>query len=185
MKSFKSLLVIPALVATMAADAAVYTVSGSQLSVTAPTSYAITYSGGTPTFTGTFDDATGQFNFTFADYTATITSGSYSAVWTVSGQNLALTGTGDLVRSYGSQSCVGDAQACWALPVAPQYPLSPASFTVTEGVLAGTLSLSEYTNTDDPFTTVYGFGNEVPVPAAAWLFGSGLLGLAAARRAKG
>jgi hypothetical protein len=111
------------------------------------------------------------------------TNGTY--LGNTNGNNLGGT-HGVTYRTGGTSSCIGSGCALW----------SPNSFGI-EGqtltlivdptnafkILAANLEIQEVFGTGATYQiSTFGTGGEVPVPAAAWLMGSGLIGLMGIKR---
>lgn len=171
-------------VAAGQASAATINVTGSMTdwdTTPATTTYPTT---GAPAFTGTYDDVSGAFNFSFTDFEAHVdVFGLYIADIATTGQTLAAgSGAGaSLVTKTGSSICTGSSVICDDQPTADIFLDGANTWNGTTGTMsttqatAGGVSLATYT-----FTEVA----EVPLPAAAWLFGSGLIGLVGVARRK-
>jgi hypothetical protein len=183
MNTVKTLLAVSVLAGAASAQAAVYTISGSlTASDTAPA--VTTYPSGVPTFTGTLDDSTGAYTLNFANFTAHVDvfSGTYVANIVTVGQVYTGTGNSTVTRTVTSATCTGAKLICGAQPTAPIS--GTLAFLASGSTISGTLDTAQATQ-GGTATSTYSFTGsapEVPVPAAAWLFGSGLLGLAGAAR---
>jgi hypothetical protein len=184
MNAMKTLLAVSVLAATASAQAAVYNVTGTT-TAWATSGATTTYPSGVPTFSGTLDDSTNAYSFNYATFTAHVDVGGgyYTADVTTTGQQLSGTGTGVVTRTAASVNCVGAAIICGSVPNTAIN--GTLAYSVSAGVVTGTLSTSQKT-AGGPSTATYSFSGSaapaVPVPAAAWLFGSGLVGLAGAAR---
>jgi len=182
----KTLLALSVVAGAASANAAVYNISGS---LTAwDTSPAVTtYPGGVPAFTGTLDDSSGAYTFNFSNFTAHVDvfSGTYTADIATNGQVYSGTGNSTVTRTVTSSTCTGSKLICGAQPTGPIS--GTLAFSVSGSTISGTLDTSQATaggNSTATYTFEGSAAPTVPVPAAAWLFGSGILGLAGAARRK-
>ena len=126
-----------------------------------------------PEFTGTYDTDTGAYSFTFDDFQASVAVfGIYTADIFTTGTVLSGDGSVDhLVTDTGVSNCVGSPLVCG------NQPTSDIFGNISWDGLTGTLNTTRSTAGGSSVAT-YTFTQEVPVPAAAWLFGSALVGLA-------
>ncbi len=190
MNAIKTLLAVSALAAAGAANAAVYTFDAA---MNMP--YVDSISDVTGQFVGigtaTLDTTAGvldilltdtvtlSFIVTSATYTehdvvnGTLTGNSF--LW-ASGTNTSSACTGSGIWGSLCQSLVG------STALTPNQ--NPIAFDLSAGGLT-TFTTTRLSGSGQPQTTTYTLTNTtpaVPVPAAAWLFGSGLLGLAGVAR---
>jgi hypothetical protein len=185
MNTIRTLLAVSIVAATASANAAVYSISGTETAWdTAPAT--TTFPGGVPTFTGTLDDSNGGYTFNFGDFTAHVDvfNGTYVADIATVGQIYSGTGNSTVTHSATSVTCTGSAVICNSQPTGPIS--GTLAFSVSGSTISGTLNTSQDT-AGGASTATYSFTGSatapaVPVPAAAWLFGSGILGLAGATR---
>ncbi len=190
MNAIKTLLAVSAvLAATSSAHAATYNFTASM--------YLPLYSGGTflGTKTGvgtaTLDDSTGVLDMTLS--TNYNLSGFLSGATYIEHDVLNGTLTGS---SYTYATGIQSASDCvpWGflgqnICIVVRSPdlflpdVNPIVFNFTSGgVTTFTTTDTEVASQGDLQTTTYTLTSPVPVPAAAWLFGSGLLGLAGVAR---
>lgn len=174
--AFSVLAVTSALATT--AHATVYNVTGSLTYWHDSVYYSIevAYPNGIPTFTGTVDDVSGAYNFSFGPFTehaVHLFMGPFADI-TTTGQ--VLSGIGDgVVSKVATVQCVGDAIVCSNLPFGQIN--GSLSFSLSDGVLSGILATNQ-ASVGGIADKWYSFsGTAVPIPATAWLFGSGLMGL--------
>ena len=190
MNTFKTLLGVSVLVAAASAHAAIYDIHGSLTAWSTPPAPA-TYPDGVPTFTGTLDDTTGAYTFNFNTFREDQTynfgpPNIFFVEFTRTGQVFTGTGNSVVTRTTTNIGCTGAAFFCNNVPTAPI--LGTLAFSVSGSTITGTLNTSQATQDPNPaWTGQYSFTGTVvaptvPVPAAAWLFGSGLIGLAGTAR---
>jgi hypothetical protein len=130
---------------------------------TNPVSYVTGNAAGTPTFD--YDPVTGEF---------TVDLSSWSVLWNGSVFDQGPVGTGPGGVSYA------DAVDASFDPVTKRYSISWGN-RITGGPFNGFQGYWHFEGTYEGDTVI---PPPVPVPAAAWLFGSGLLGLAGLARRK-
>ncbi len=169
MKKFATLASAAVLAAVAAqANAAVYDVSGA---FNVP---VLTWNIPFTVNSGTYDDVTGDG---FWNITSELEAGGIIAGGTITfDQAFTINGTTGLGQFFAPTDCVGPEGSCAGLG---------ANFMGT--VVATPIPLGEGPQV---WTVTTGFGNvvfqpelsEVPLPAAAWLFGSAVLGLAGVGR---
>ena len=168
------------------ASAAPVSVQGALTAISATSAYAtvLTLTPTSPGLTGTFDPVTGAFSFALDDYdtNVNVAGGTYIADISVTDPTLAGTadGTDNVVAGNSSFTCTDNAGGL----VCGGASAPPISFTATFVDNAGVFTLTAInTGANATNTSTYEF-SAVPLPAAAWLFGSGLLGLAGMARRK-
>jgi hypothetical protein len=181
-KTTKALLALSILAATGAANAASYDFSGT--GTTTALGGAVTLSNLSYTGTGTVNDTGGIFNDALFTYTQHVTSPLQAGLSAFITGSMSLSATGAIVDTYSG--CTGTSSVCDA--IAPAIGV-PQSYSASPYNLS---NLSSLTWSATTYSTAPGFGTTttvsnfvatpVPVPAAAWLFGSGLLSLVARRR---
>lgn len=187
------------------AQAATYEVTGSLDSFsTSPSVITAIINPEAPLFTGTWDVTTtalsgdaafgayvvdwsvfgnliGTTSYTFDNYSLTGAATSYDA------GTRTLTFTGTVINTLADYDCTGAAFICGN--ELPSFDLA-LSLTFTDDTL-GAFNGSLVASNDDGAGSAYAYGwsfngqaPEVPVPAAFWLFGSGLAGLAGFARTR-
>jgi len=170
------------------ASAAIYNITGSGLNPPPAGPAVITYVGGNPTFTGTYDDVANTLNYVWDNTWVTninVYFGAYVANITTQNNGSVTASTSPLpgaLTNTNTSTCVGSKLVCGAAGGAST--LTGFTFNGTSGTFQQTI-----VTTNGPTSTNYVFtaqAPEVPLPAAAWLFGSALLGLVGIgrRRAK-
>jgi hypothetical protein len=208
MNAYKTLLAVSILAAAASAQATVYSIVGTLDSTANSASGVTIYQNQTP-YNGTYP-STFTANQTIGltgslDITGTsISSGSlslddYGVLTSLSGANTAFgavfdsigsgysftgSGAGWVITGSGISNCVGPASGTICGPASAGAP--PISYTLTS---TGTdtyhlllTSGSEGQITSQDFSLTASSAPAVPVPAAAWLMGSGLVGLAGVAR---
>lgn len=208
MNATRTLLAVSILAAAASANAAVYTITGT-LDSTANSAGVTIYQNQTPyggTYPSTFTpnqaisltggslDITGTTinsgSISLADYgVLTSLSGpntTFGAAFDSLGSGYSFTGSGAgwVSTGPGISNCVGPAAGTVCGPASAGAP--PISYTLTStGVNTYHLLLTSGSPgqiTTQDFSLTATAAPTVPVPAAAWLMGSGLLGLAGAAR---
>jgi hypothetical protein len=187
MLAIKSILAAATLITAASAQAIEYNIIGTLTAWSGwPAPAITTYPSGAPSFWGTVSDTSGAYTFNFADFTTHVyldagLDGIYQADLTTSGQKLVGVGNSIVTSTVITQSCLGAAILCNSIP----YQTISGSLNINGGsIISGTLNTSQAAH-GGPLTATYSFTSlipEIPIPAAAWLFGSGLLGLAGAKR---
>ena len=202
MKPIKSLMAISilAIAGASAANAATWNVTATADNITANGEILVNYA-------GTWDDSTGNGVFD-----GTVTPVAYSpVVLNISSQPFSMdqsTGAGNLSQITGCTDSV-QGQACAGIGPAFKGPMyneinfstltvpgageinqsTGTPFTPTDGatytwtvVTTGVDANNLLTQSEFPLTVTLNAPSAVPLPAAAWLFGSGLIGLAGVAR---
>lgn len=178
MNTLKKLLAVSVVAVAAQANAAVYDISGTfpATATVGGASISVPFT----VLTGTYDSDTGAGSWSISSDVSAMGFGIMTFDQTFSLD--AVTGLGTL---NAGTNCDGNAFACAGL--APNFvgPLN-AGGSIVAGVQAWTLQTPSLgTSVFTPLLTDVTPTPEVPVPAAAWLFGSGLLGLAGAARRRG
>jgi hypothetical protein len=124
--------------------------------------------------------AVGTTSYTYDNYSLSTTTASYDA------GTRTLTVNGTLANTSADYSCTGDAFFCDH--TLPSFDLS-LTLTFTDDTLKAFNGSLVSTNGDvgGQYGYAWSFNGEtpeVPVPAAVWLFGSGLAGLAGLARSR-
>ena len=210
MNAMKSLLAVSILAVAAGANAAQYNITGSQtnLSCTGNACSADITNTPTPTFDGVFDLTTSAFNsgnIAFDPYSVGISVAGGFFTATISNPNsadsivggtfaynpgsLTLTLTDATGTFTGTTpTCTGAGVICDAQPNANIENLD-LTLTFADASLqsfTGSIAALNDNGANGTSTMTWSFSGtqveEVPLPAAAWLFGSGLIGLAGAVR---
>jgi hypothetical protein len=183
MKVLKLLLAISALTAVTAANATTYNVSGTGLvgNTGLPTNVVYTGTGNVNTTGSVFNS--GTFNYTA---NATTDNGYVNAIYT--GQFVFANASGSFTETILSCADSGETHMCSSLGA-----LNTAKTYISTSDFSDLSSLSwSWTTTrpnltyplflKDSATQTFTATPAVPVPAAAWLMGSALVGLASTSR---
>ncbi|WP_200821237.1 VPLPA-CTERM sorting domain-containing protein [Oceanicoccus sp. KOV_DT_Chl] len=175
----KKLLLATAIAVTAAqANAAVFNVTGT-LSGATNAQATIVFNPAAPALVGTFDDSDGSFSFSVEDYDMDIIiAPGLNALVELS----AITVTGDGAGQIGGAATVDNCSGSFEAAVCPGVGTPPTSNTYTYSFDGSVGTITNDINggfSGGGNTLTYSFEtSEVPVPAAAWLFGSALVGLA-------
>jgi hypothetical protein len=177
----KKLLAVTALTLVAAsAQAAVINVAGS-LDYTLNGMASVSYNPAAPALAGTFDTVTGALNWTVQDHTMSILiAPGFDANIVLTNINMVGNGSSLAGGSATVVSCTGGAAGM----ICPSVGTPPTSntYTWTWNGTNGTLTqlINGGVTQSGGNTSGYSFQavQAVPVPAAAWLFGSALVGLA-------
>jgi hypothetical protein len=206
MKAIKTLLAVAVVAGAASAQAATYNVTGAQTGavITAVAPTTATNTPAVPSFAGVWD-VTGSSlsgNVDFEAYSTAVavdlggfflnaTINNPNSLFNITGGTFASSGlTVTLTNAVGSfvgttPTCTGNALVCSNQP-APGIADLDLTLTFADASLSSFTGVITGTNSDANGTTVYTWEfsgvEEVPLPAAAWLFGSGLIGLAGAVR---
>jgi hypothetical protein len=179
------------------AYAATIDVTGTLTSIVGTASAVLTMVPASPSISGTFDTVTGDFDFDVADYTLQVSvAGGYFAgdIALTSINTIGTSGTPNTFATISGASCTdtsaggGGNLVCLGLSAGPG-PLATTEYTFTWAGGAGQIlavNASGDAQAGDQLFT-YDFTeapSAVPLPAAAWLFGSALLGLVGIGRRK-
>lgn len=147
------------------------------------TAYATSNSAIIGTATGTYDNVTGQFTFN-GTYNAASGFSNYDAdaIWTGTGLSATQENTSCTHNSGLVNACAGlAAYGVPPLPINAPYDIGLASNSLDaggNGVLYSDYVVNVGTSAEANYQVTYTIsGSPVPVPAAAWLFGSAVLGL--------
>ena len=197
MKAIKTLLAVSVLAAAGAANASILTFDAGLSTDIINVAGANGHISGVGT--ATLDTATGVLDISLVDTNNTVIAGTGGVTSsTVTNQHLVLTGvlSGSAFTWTSGvntlSNCVGTGGygfiMCGSTPAGPQ-PFAADQNPITVGLAFGGLTnfSSTVVQNGTNVTTNYTLTNTtptpaVPVPAAAWLFGSGLLGLAGTAR---
>lgn len=157
------------------------------------TAYATADSTITGTATGTYDNVTGEFSFT-GTYNSVSQYSNYSAdaIWTGSGLSATQENTSCTHNSGIVNACNGLASFnVPPLPINSPYDIGLEQNTLDaggNGILYSNYLVNEGQTSEANYQVTYtitgGPVPEVPVPAAAWLFGSALVGLSGLAKRK-
>lgn len=183
MKIAQYLLAVVVLAGGASAHAAVYNITGSLttwefLAFDYPD---ITFPAGVPTFIGTVDDVTDVYSFTFTTSFTAHAVAWYGTFADITTTNQIISGIGNgSVTKTGTSDCVGAADVCAVIPLTQTF--GGLTLVVSGANISGNLSTIQSVF-GGVYSEVYTFnGTAVPTPAAVWLFGSGLIGLATVNR---
>jgi hypothetical protein len=202
MNFFKNFVTIFIFIAGSTANATIYNITGTQNSTTPSAPGVLSVQNAVPfgvlptsfpinaaiSLTGSLDITGTTINsgsFTVADYGAFASfSGenlnSYIVQdWFGSGANFTGSGVG-FVATGTSGSCIGPAQFpyCQAGPGLTEF----GYILTATGPASWDLKLITISQSSSTLTKDYSLVGAVPIPAASWLFGSGLIGLVGAVR---
>lgn len=206
-KTLNAVLAASLLTGATLAQAATYEVTGSLDGFsTNPAVITGVFTPETPLFTGTWDVTTAALtgDAAFGAYavewsvfgmptgTTTYTADNYSlssATTAYDAGTRTLTVTGTVVNTSASYTCAGSAFLCGN--TLPSFDLA-LTLTFTDDSLSafsGSLVASNDDGAGSSYSYAWSFGGqaaapEVPVPAAFWLFGSGIAGLAGFARSR-
>jgi hypothetical protein len=204
-KTLNAVLAASLLTGATLAQAASYEITGTLDSFsTNPAIISAIFNPTAPAFTGTWDVTTSALSggASFSAYavewsvfgsptgTTTYTSDNYSLASTTSTYDAGtrtLTVTGTVSNTSASYTCSGAAFFCG--DTLPAYDLS-LTLTFTDDTLkafSGSLAATNDDGEGSQYSYAWSFNGqtpEVPVPAAFWLFGSGLAGLAGFARSR-
>lgn len=187
MKAIKTLLAVSVLAATGAANAALITAPASANSTTSLSTYnstsgtaSLSDNGTTLTIdhVGTAIILGGNYTISFHDIlTGSVSGGVFTANASGGGSS---TGTSCTYNGGGSGNVCGSALASNSFYAQTgSIAIAPGSFGNFTGTYQSPLGATTVNYSVGPVVA------PVPVPAAAWLFGSGLLGLAGTARRRG
>lgn len=122
--------------------------------------------------------ASHPFSIEFVVYPA----GSLHYTWGTGSPSDLNTDDGSTLTAGGGASCAGASTICASVPTHQQSYDHVELWLLPDGQtgwLEGLLVITEYQTAANFTTTTYSLApSEVPVPAAAWLFGSAIVGLA-------
>lgn len=204
-KTLNAVLAASLLAGATLAQAASYEVTGTLDSFsTNPAVISAIFNPEAPIFTGTWDVTTSALtgDASFSPYTAqwsvfgnptgttSYTVDNYSLASTSSSYNAAtrtLTVAGTLTNTFANYDCTGATFFC--SDALPAFDLS-LTLTFTDDTLKafnGSLLAANDDGAGSSYSYAWSFNGEtpeVPVPAAFWLFGSGLAGLAGFARSR-
>lgn len=190
MKALKSLLTVSAIVAAGSANAALYDLVGTSettLDINGASIASVSAVG-----SGDVDTTGGIFNSASFAYTSTVTSAADAGLLSTVTGTLDIDSAGNVTDTITGCSDSGTTLSCPSVTVGSFTTTALTTFDVADlssltfewFVYAQVAALGYLDSTQAYSYTATPVASAVPVPAAAWLFGSAVLGLCGVGRAR-